>query len=137
MEGLRHKWMAPFTEHFRYKFHTGMIAWVLHRITGLGILAFLCIHIWSMSHLGAGQNAFEKAMAIYSTPLFQVGEILLLTTILFHAMNGLRIIWIDFFNGAKRHKMLFYCCMALGLVLFVIAISIKLSLFTLVGCAKI
>ena len=117
--------MAPFSEHFRYKFHTGMVAWAMHRITGVGIVIFLCIHIWSISHLGGGPEEFNAAMALYSTPLFKVCEFLLLATILIHAMNGLRIVWVDFFSGAKYHKKLFWGAMASAALIFVIIIVIR------------
>ena len=122
MEGIKYKWMAPFSEHFRYRFHTGMVAWGMHRITGIGIVIFLCIHIWSISHLGSGPEAFNEIMALYSTPLFKVGEIILFGTILLHALNGLRIIVVDFIGGAKYQKKLFWGVIAVAVILFILGI---------------
>ena len=130
MEGLRHKWMAPFSEHFRYKFHTGMVAWGMHRITGIAIAVFVMAHIWSISHLGAGPESFNGTMELYGTPLFKIGEILLMAAILLHAANGLRIVIVDFFGGARYHKKLFWGFMAAAALLFIISLSLMPSLTT-------
>ncbi len=122
MEGIKYKWTASFSEHFRYKFHTGMVAWAIHRITGIGLTIFIAIHIWSISHLGSGPESFNATMALYSTPLFKIGEVMLFAVIIFHAMNGLRIIWVDFFGGAKYHKKLFWALMVAAMVLFIMGI---------------
>ena len=114
--------MAPLGEHFQYKLHTGMVAWALHRITGAGLVLFIAIHIWSISHLSGGPESFNEIMALYSTPLFKIGEAMLLAAILYHAMNGLRIIWVDFFGGARYHKKLFWGLVAAGTVIFIVSV---------------
>jgi len=127
MDGIKYKWMAPFSEHFRYRFHTGMVAWGAHRLTGIGIVIFIVVHIWSISHLGSGADSFNTVMALYNTPLFKVGEIILYGTILFHALNGLRIISVDFFGGARYQKKLFWGFMAVGVLLFLIGVWTMLN----------
>jgi len=119
MRGLRYKWMAPFSEHFRYRKHTGMVAWAAHRLTGIGIAVFAVMHIWSISRLARGADAFNATMALYSSPLFRFGEIVLFAGIVYHALNGLRIIAVDFFGGARYHKALFWALMAVGVAVFV------------------
>ena len=119
MDGLRYKWMAPFSEHFKYRKHTGMVAWAIHRITGVGLVIFVVVHIWSISHLAEGAEGFNAVMELYSRPLFKFGEIVLFAGIVYHALNGLRIVIVDFFGGARYHKAIFRGLMALGAVIFV------------------
>jgi succinate dehydrogenase / fumarate reductase cytochrome b subunit len=70
-----------------------MLTWILHRIGGLAMLLFIGMHVmagFSMqqfgSNLGTAFNAF------YEAPYFQV---ILYFFVIFHAINGLRIIVLD------------------------------------------
>jgi succinate dehydrogenase / fumarate reductase cytochrome b subunit len=103
-----------------YKWRTGALAWLLHRLTGLGITVFLGFHLYSQAEIYAGPEKFNQIMAFYQTPLIKVGEILLMAAILFHALNGLRIVIVDFGEGARYHRKLFWGFSTLGGVLFII-----------------
>ena len=82
----------------------GMGSWILHRATGVGILIFLLIHIVDTVLIGWGPDVYNTVMAIYKIPLFRVGEVLLAGTVLFHALNGLRIIVFDFWEGLMEYQ---------------------------------
>lgn len=99
----------------RFHWYTGQVAWVLHRVTGLAIVLYLVIHIWSISKL-SDPATFNAEMALYSQPLFRLGEIGLLAACVFHALNGARIFLVDFGNGARYHKQLFYAVLVLSVV---------------------
>lgn len=73
-----------------YKIKEGMLSWILHRTTGVAIVAYLIIHIWSMAKMSKGPEAFNAVIEAYKTTLFRAGEVLLLGAILFHGTNGLR-----------------------------------------------
>jgi succinate dehydrogenase / fumarate reductase cytochrome b subunit len=63
----------------------------LHRITGLGLLLYLAMHIVLTSSRALGQGAWEEAMGRVSGPLFVIGEYLVFVAFAFHAINGLRL----------------------------------------------
>ena len=89
---------------FRYRKHSGSWAWILHRLTGLGLTAYILLHIVALTGLLKGEAAFNEEMRLFSSPVFLFGEWLLGTLVMFHAINGVRIVLIDFGNGARYHK---------------------------------
>ncbi len=103
----------------RYQPRTGFMAWLLMRITGVGIVIFLPIHIWGLQNLLSGPETFNQYIKLYSHPLFKLGEIALLGAIIFHALNGIRIMLVDFGTGWRNHKILFWIVVAIGVILFI------------------
>jgi succinate dehydrogenase / fumarate reductase cytochrome b subunit len=87
-----------------YKKHAGLCAWILHRITGLGLTFYLLLHIIALTGLVRGEAAFNEEMALFSTPIFLFLEWVLCALVMFHAANGIRIVLIDFGSGARSHK---------------------------------
>jgi len=109
-----------------YKVKTGMFAWILHRLTGLGLVLFLILHIWEMHMLGKGPEAFNEVIAAFNTPLIKFGELLLFGAILYHAFNGVRIVLVDFFGGARYHRAAFAVSMLLTVGLFLVGAGLLL-----------
>lgn len=91
----------------RYRLRTGMFAWILHRLTGLGLVAYLIIHVWGLRAL-TDPEAFNALIAGYHSPIFKLGEFLLLIGVAYHALNGLRIVLIDFLGWSPKQKRLFF-----------------------------
>jgi succinate dehydrogenase / fumarate reductase, cytochrome b subunit len=88
-----------------YRSREGQWAWALHRVSGLGVLAFLCLHIVDTSLLLAGEAAYNHLIrAVYQQWWFQPLEIALGAALLFHALNGLRVILIDFWERGVRYE---------------------------------
>jgi succinate dehydrogenase / fumarate reductase cytochrome b subunit len=91
-----------------YRWHLGYVAWLLNRITGVAITVYLAIHIWVIHHLHQGEQGFNQVMHVVSHPIFKLLEIGLLGIILYHAMNGIRILLIEWGGGSRNHKKLFW-----------------------------
>lgn len=67
--------------------------YILHRITGLGIILFGIIHlIVTTFYRIQGQSTWNSVMLTLNTPWFKVGEYLVVLAFTFHALNGLRLI---------------------------------------------
>ena len=104
-----------------YKIREGMLSWILHKVTGVSIVGFLIFHIWGMSKMSQGPDAFNAVIETYQTPLFRVGEVLLLGAILFHGFNGIRLILGEFTVWAmERNKLLAYLVYIFAGALFLI-----------------
>lgn len=101
----------------RYKIQTGMLAWILFRLTGLALVVYLAMHITVISNLH-DPDKFDATMRFLGSWQFRVLEIGLFLVVLYHALNGIRIIVVDFFNGALYQAKLFWSLMAVGVVLF-------------------
>ncbi|MEI7554395.1 succinate dehydrogenase, cytochrome b556 subunit [Candidatus Chlorohelix sp.] len=111
-----------------YRGQFGMWLWILHRLTGVGILGFLFLHIADTYLVGLGPIFYEDLVFLYKIPPFRIIEVLLVGAVLFHASNGLRIILLDFWESAiKYHKQLFYFTLVLFLALWLPAAIIMLS----------
>lgn len=98
----------------RYRGGIGQLSWALHRITGVGVLLFLLAHILDTFLVVLGPEHYNAILQLYRHPLFRTGEIGLFASVLFHALNGLRIILIDFWPSLTRlQRPLFYAELAL------------------------
>jgi succinate dehydrogenase / fumarate reductase, cytochrome b subunit len=75
----------------QYRGQGPMLAFVLHRIGGLGMAVFITMHILA-SFMGGKTGVFLNN--IYENWLFQI---FIFFCVLFHAINGLRITIVDLF----------------------------------------
>lgn len=101
-----------------YRGREGMWSWVLHRITGIAIFFFLLVHVLDTSLVRISPDAYNSVINQYKTPILGLGELALVAAIGFHALNGLRIILIDFWGWGTRHqKVLFWVVIVLWIVL--------------------
>jgi len=67
--------------------------YILHRVTGLGILFFMLIHLCMTTIFRIqGQDVWEATIALLHNPWFKVGEYLVCVAFVYHALNGLRLI---------------------------------------------
>ena len=108
-----------------YKRHSGSWAYLLHRITGIGLTTYLFVHIWALSSLTKGHAAFQEEMKTFTTLPFKILEWALGALVMFHAFNGIRIAVVDLGNGARYQKKL------LGAV-YVVGIALVLLMFVLI-----
>jgi len=106
-----------------YRGRSGQWAFVLHRVTGFLVFFFLLLHIVDVSMINVrGGATYDAIHALYGNILLRLFEVGLLFGLVFHSLNGLRIVMIDFFPGAvKNQKSLF--SIVLGLT----------ALFTVIG----
>lgn len=96
----------------------GQYAWVLHRASGIGVLFFLLVHIVDISLIGLGQGLYDASVAHYANPALIPMEILLVGAVVYHALNGIRVMSIDFTSGGyRREKMSFAVVMILTVLI--------------------
>ncbi len=79
----------------RYRGMEGQLSFFLHRLTGLGTLLFLTIHVLDTSTAYFFPELSDPAVAIYRLPIFMLGEIGLVAAVIYHGVNGLRITLYD------------------------------------------
>lgn len=91
-------------EGLRYRGREGYLAWLLHRATGLGVLLFLLLHIFDIFLLAFGPEVFNELLVIYTAWWARIAEVFLLFGLLFHALNGARIIVQDFWPKTWPHQ---------------------------------
>jgi len=96
-----------------------MFAWMMHRLTGVGLVVYLIIHIWGLKSL-SDPATFNALIAKYHSPIFKIGEFALLVAVVYHAMNGLRIVLIDFLGWSPKQKKLFWTLGAVTAVIILV-----------------
>ena len=108
-------WFNPITINKR---GIGMWAWVFQRLTGLGIVGYLYLHFFTLSSLLQGYNAYEEHAHFYaSIALFQFMIWGLFVIIIYHGLNGLRVILLDLGISINAHKIIFWIFMVIGVIL--------------------
>lgn len=80
-----------------YRGGLGQLSFLLHRLTGLGILLFLIIHVVDTSTVFFLPTLYPDAIAIYRSVPFMIGEIFLVFSVIYHGVNGARIAIFDLF----------------------------------------
>jgi succinate dehydrogenase / fumarate reductase cytochrome b subunit len=85
----------------RYSGRTGQMSFILHRLTGLGTLLFLTVHILDTATVYFVPQLYSHAIDLYRSTPFMIGEIVLVFSVIYHGVNGARIAIFDlFFPGA-------------------------------------
>jgi succinate dehydrogenase / fumarate reductase cytochrome b subunit len=94
---------------FRYRGREGMFAWAFHRISGIGIFAFVVLHVVDIYLVGGNPELYDDVLAFYASVPGRILEVVLGAALLYHALNGLRIIIIDLWpRMTVYHKQLWY-----------------------------
>lgn len=109
-------WSARIVDGLRYGGGIGQWSWLAHRASGLGILFFLVIHITDTFLVIAFPYTYDHTVALYGGvwfdgkyywPLrwaFRVGELGLIASVLFHAVNGCGVILYDFWSRGTLYR---------------------------------
>ena len=92
------RFISTLSGYATYKGGNGLLAFLLHRVTGLGTLLFLTVHITMTSMVYIYSPLYNRLVAIFQYPLVMLAEIVLVFCVIFHGANGLRIAYIDLFK---------------------------------------
>jgi succinate dehydrogenase / fumarate reductase cytochrome b subunit len=92
----------------------GGLAFALNRITGLGLVLYLYLHLVVLSLLTQGPGAWDQFVDLALSPPFLALDVLLLTGILIHGLNGIRVGLVGLGLVASRQKAMFLALMAIA-----------------------
>ncbi|MAT61247.1 MAG: succinate dehydrogenase, cytochrome b556 subunit [Micrococcales bacterium] len=97
-----------------------MWSWVAHRITGVAVLFFLYVHVLDTALIRVSPDAYDTIIASYKTPLVNLMEVGLVGAVLFHALNGLRVMAVDFWErGPRLQKQMLWVIVGIWLLVMV------------------
>ncbi len=91
----------------RLNFNIEFLTFLLHRITGIFLVLYLFLHIWTLSSIRSGESFFDAAVEKFNNPFGHTMEYLLLLCVLVHTLNGVRIIIGDFLLKTQKQKIMF------------------------------
>ncbi len=112
-----------------YRGGAGMYAWLLHRLTGIGVLVFVILHVIDTAMIGWGPAAYNHAMALYRQTGFRIGEMLLFGAVLYHALNGIRITVMDFWPETSVIQKGLFRAVVIVFVVFYIPALVVMALW--------
>lgn len=87
-----------------YRGGQGMWSWVAQRITGIAVFFFLYVHVLDTALVRVSPEAYDIIIATYKTPIVNLLEVGLVGAVLYHALNGLRVIAVDFWARGPRYQ---------------------------------
>jgi len=94
----------------------GTWAFILNRITALGLTLYLVMHLFMLGKLAQGPEAYDSFITLAKTPFVKFGEMFVIAGGFIHALNGIRIGLTSFGIGSRSHKPMFIGLMTLAAV---------------------
>ncbi len=114
-----------------YRGDTGQWAWMLHRATGAGVTFFLLVHIIDIMLIGLGSDVYDHTVGFYGNWFIIPMEIILVGAVIYHSLNGLRVIAINFTeSGPVKEAKAFWWVLA-GTILLTVPSGIVILLHEL------
>ena len=87
----------------RYKGKSSQWAFVGHRVSGFLVFLFLLLHVVDVSLL-RWPATYDQVHRLYGNVFLRLFEVGLLFALLFHTLNGLRIVAVDLFPDAVSNQ---------------------------------
>jgi succinate dehydrogenase / fumarate reductase cytochrome b subunit len=92
-----------------YRGREGMWSWVAHRVTGVLVFFFLFAHVLDTALVRVSPNDYDNVVDTYKHPLITLMEVGLVAAVLFHALNGIRVMLVDFWEkGVRLQRQMLY-----------------------------
>ncbi len=104
----------------------GMVSFWIHRVTGVAVTIFLFLHIFTLSSVFRGKDAYDYAISKFDTKSGYIFQYVLLLAVAIHLLNGIRITVADFWGLTRSQKKL------LWISLFAFSIIAVIGIFTVV-----
>ncbi len=103
-----------------YRGREGMWSWVAHRVTGVLIFFFLFAHVLDTALVRVSPASYDSVINTYKNPVVNLMEVGLVGAVLYHALNGLRVMLIDFWEKGPRYQsQMLYGVVAVWVVIMV------------------
>jgi succinate dehydrogenase / fumarate reductase cytochrome b subunit len=91
-------------------------AFAVNRITGLGLVFYLYLHLAVLSLLLRGEQAWGDFLRIATTTVFLLLDVLLVFGLLYHGLNGVRVALVGTGIVPNRQRALFWAGSVLGTI---------------------
>jgi fumarate reductase subunit D len=88
----------------RTRGHPSYWAFVVHRVSGIALAAFLPLHFWALGQALQGEAKLDSFLRFADLPAVKVGEWGLVVLLAAHLAGGLRILVIEFLPWTGLRK---------------------------------
>src|SRR3954454_20889211 len=103
-----------------YRGGEGMWSWVAHRITGVLTFVFLFAHVLDTALVRVSPEAYNQIIETYKNPIVNLMEVGLVGAVLYHALNGIRVMLVDFWSkGARYQRTMLWIILGIWFVLMI------------------
>jgi len=101
-----------------YRGGVGQVAYLFHRVSGVAVWAFVVLHVVDIYLVGGDPALYDELLSFYASPVGRLLEVLLGAALMYHALNGMRIIVMDLWPPLTRyHRQLWWISWALFLLI--------------------
>jgi len=101
----------------------GMVSFWIHRVTGVAVTVFLFLHIFTLSSVFRGKDAYDYAISKFDTKSGYIFQYVLLLAVAIHLLNGIRITVADFWGLTRSQKRLLWLSLLVFLLIATIGIK--------------
>lgn len=88
----------------RARSHASYWAFLMHRLSGLGLAVFLPMHFWALGLALHGADRLEGFLRYTDRPVFKLAEWGLVVLLALHLAGGVRLLLIEFGNAPDLRK---------------------------------
>lgn len=99
----------------------GGFAFSANRITGLGLVFYLYLHLGVLTLLLRGESAWSDFLRLATSWTFLSLDVLLVLGILYHGLNGIRVALVGSGIVADRQRALWWSLGVFGTIVLVVA----------------
>ena len=99
----------------------GFWAYVVMRLSAVGLVLYLFLHLAILSQLAVGPAAWDSFVALAKSPAFLLLDVVLIIGILAHGLNGIRLSLIGFGIGVPSHKLMLWLAVILTIVFSILS----------------
>ena len=117
----------------RQRLTLSYIAFILHRLSGLGLVCFLPFHFLTLGLGLEGEAALDHMLAYTEQPLIKAGELLLIILFSLHLLLGIRVLIIEWMPWPDRDNGHYYGGLRAGWIFGGVAMALILGLIFIDG----
>jgi len=107
---LARRWVVPIRR------TGGTWAFVLNRWSGVLLAIYLYVHLGILTLIAADPTAYDRFLVLARSPLGLAFDVVLILLVLFHALNGLRIIYATLAGHIEQHRAQFWAVVVISLL---------------------
>jgi succinate dehydrogenase / fumarate reductase cytochrome b subunit len=115
LDFLVRRWVFPF------KRSSGTWAFVLNRWSGVFLAIYLYVHLGILTSLAFYPTAYNQFLVIARSPLGLAFDVVLILLLLYHGLNGLRIIYATLAGKIERHEVQFWLVVVISLLVTLVS----------------
>jgi succinate dehydrogenase / fumarate reductase, cytochrome b subunit len=94
--------------------HLGYWAYILNRVTAIGLVVYLFLHLVVLGTLARGPEAYNAFIAFAKQPVVVFGELLVVAAGIIHGLNGIRVGMTSFGVSVTRQRVMFIVLMVVA-----------------------